>query len=39
MEPCAIIYETRNIDYKTIERHLEDYLVGCNSDCSPGRYN
>lgn len=35
-KPYVIIYETRNIAYREIERHLEDYLVECDSDCVPG---
>lgn len=35
-KPYVIIYETKNIAYREIERHLEDYLVECDSDCVPG---
>lgn len=35
-KPYVVIYETRNISYREIERHLEDYLIECDKDCVPG---
>lgn len=35
-KPYVIIYETRNISYREIEKHLEDYLMECDKDCIPG---
>lgn len=35
-KPYVVIYETRNISYREIERHLEDYLMKCDKECVPG---
>lgn len=32
----VVIYNTRNITYREMKNHFDDYLMECHNDCKPG---